>query len=128
MWLPVVLAFAYSGWVLYSRRADHQRLAQEAEQRRAEQDRQIVDKVGGGELKVLMFYADPPAVRPGGTVQLCYGVAMADAVEIEPAVEGVGPALSRCVETKPIRATTTFTLKASGKGREASGTVTVEVR
>lgn len=128
MWVPVILVFAYSGWVLYSRQADHRRIADEAEQRRAEQDRQIVDQVGGGELKVLMFYADPPAVRPGGTVRLCYGVAMAEAVEIEPTVDGVGPALSRCVETKPIRATTKFTLKASRKGREATGTVTVEVQ
>jgi hypothetical protein len=128
MWIPVVLVFAYSGWVLYSRQADHKRIAGQAEQRQAEQDRQIVDQVGGGELNVLMFYADPPEVRLGGTVQLCYGVAMAETVAIEPTVDGVGPALSRCVETKPIRTTTTYTLKASGRGREATGTVTVEVR
>ena len=128
MWVPVVLAFAYAGWVLYSRQADHERIAEKAEQERAQEDRKIIDQVGGGELKVLMFYADPPTVRAGGTVQLCYGVAMAESVKIEPAVEGVGPALSRCVETKPIQATTTFTLAAAGGGREATGRVTVEVR
>jgi hypothetical protein len=128
MWVPVVVAFSYAGWVLYSRQADHRRIAEQAEQQRADQNRQIVDQVGGGELKVLMFYADPPAVRPGGTVRLCYGVAMAESLQIEPAVDGVGPALSRCVETKPIRSTTTFTLKAAGNGREATGSVTVDVR
>jgi hypothetical protein len=128
MWLPVLLAFAYSGWVLYSRHADHRRLEEEAEKRRADQDRQIVDKIGGGELKVLMFYADPPTVRRGDAVRLCYGVAMAESVRIEPAVEGVGPALSRCVETKPIRRTTTYTLRAAGKnGAEATSTVAVAV-
>jgi hypothetical protein len=59
---------------------------------------------------------------------LCYGVAMAESVRIEPAVEGVGPALSRCVETKPIRKTTTYTLRAAGKnGAEATSTVAVAV-
>jgi len=100
----------------------------EAQQKRAKQDREILEKTGGDELKVLMFYANPPAVSRGERGLLCYGVSNASEVKIEPPVDGVSPSLSRCVEVRPTK-NTDFTLKArDGKGREVAQTVTVQVR
>ena len=111
-WIPVLLVLAYSGWVLYSRRADNVRIAEEAERKRVTADGAVVDKLGGGKLKMLMFYANPPIVGKGEKTLLCYGVAGAKNVRIEPKVDGVGPSLSRCVEAFPA-ATMTYTLIAS---------------
>src|SRR5688572_29998318 len=97
-WIPVLLVFGYSGWILYSRRTDNARILGEAEQQRARTGGEVVDKLGGGKLKMLMFYANPPVVAKGDRTLLCYGVAGAKSVRIEPDVEGLGPALSRCVE------------------------------
>jgi hypothetical protein len=128
LWLPVLLAFAYSGWVIYSRRAQNREIERQAEMDKAKSDQKILDQVGGDELKVLMFYANPPLVRKGERGLLCYGVSNAKTVMIEPPVDGVGPALSRCVEVRPTR-DTEYTLTAKDdKGREVSQTVPVKVQ
>ena len=89
-----------------------------AEQKRAAQDRQILEKLGGDQLKILMFYPNPPRITKGERGLLCYGVSNAASVSIEPAVDGVSPALSRCVEIRPTK-DTEYTLKArDGQGRE----------
>lgn len=127
-WIPVVLVFLYAGWVMYSRWAGNRDIAAEAEQKRAEQDQKILDKLGAGNLKILMFYANPPAIQRGATMLLCYGVSNAKSVRIEPSVEGVGPALSRCVEAKPTT-NTTYTLIAQDEaGVETKSTVDVQVQ
>ena len=74
LWLPVLLAFGYSGWVIYSRRAQNQEIERKAEMDRAKSDQELLDQVGGDQLKVLMFYANPPLVRKGERGLLCYGV------------------------------------------------------
>ena len=61
-WIPVLLVFVYSGWILYSRRTDNARIAEAAERQRAIADGEVVDRLGGGKLKILMFYANPPIV------------------------------------------------------------------
>ena len=59
---------------------------------------------------------------------LCYGVSNAIKVGIEPAVEPIKPALSRCLEVYP-KKTTTYTLKAeASKGNTKSASLTIEVR
>lgn len=128
LWIPVILVFLYAGWVIYSRWASNRDIAAEAQQERAEQDQKILDKLGAGRLKILMFYANPPAIRRGDTMLLCYGVSNAKSARIEPAVDGVGPALSRCVEAKPA-ANTTYTLIAQDEaGAEIKSTVEVQVQ
>ena len=123
-----MLVFAYSGWVLYSRKADNARIAEEAERKAAIADGEVVDKIGGGQLKVLMFYANPPMVAPGEKALLCYGVAGAKSVRIEPIVDGVGPSLSRCVEVSP-KASVKYTLIAADEGGlEEKGEVEIKVR
>jgi hypothetical protein len=126
-WIPVVLVVLYSGWILYSRRADNLRIAEEAEQRRAEQDRKILDKLGSGQLKVLMFYANPPVIRRGDRALLCYGVANAKTVRIEPEVDGVGPAISRCVEVVPVKTTSYKLIATDEAGGEQVSSVEIRV-
>ena len=126
-WLPVFLAFCYSGWVLYSRADWNRSIDAENQRNRAAKDSAIVEKLGGGELKVVAFYANPPMIQAGGRGLLCYGVVNAKTVRMEPTVADVGPALSRCVEAKPAQ-TTTYTLIAEdGKGGEARSTATIGV-
>jgi hypothetical protein len=119
--------FAYTGWVLYSRNFANRNIEAENERSRARADSEIVEKLGGGELKVVAFYANPPMIRKGSHGLLCYGVVNAKSVRIEPPVPDVGPALSRCVEAAPTQ-TTTYTLIAEDeKGKEARSSATVGV-
>jgi len=123
-----LLAFVYSGWILYSRRSDNASVAEEAERQRAITDGEVIAKLGGGKLKMLMFYADPPIVAKGDRTLLCYGVAGAKNVRIEPNVQSLGPSLSRCVEAFP-KATMTYTLIASdASGAEQKSTIVVRVQ
>ncbi|HWQ52357.1 MAG TPA: hypothetical protein VN442_01645 [Bryobacteraceae bacterium] len=80
------------------------------------------------EPKVLQFYSSVPAVARGEQALLCYGVENAEAVRIEPAVEPLKPAYSRCVAVTP-RDTTRYTLTVEGAGgRTATATLTVQVQ
>lgn len=126
-WIPVLLVLGYSGWVVYERRTANRRIEADAQERRAAQDREILEKLGSGRLKILMFYANPGIVKRGETTLLCYGVSNAKAVRIEPKVEGVGPAISRCVEAVP-RSDTTYTLFAEGQdGSKETSSIEVSV-
>ncbi len=128
LWLPVLLTFAWSGWVIWSRQSQNAEIEREAEDKRARRDAEIVEKLGGDDLKILMYYANPGVVARGDKGLLCYGVSNASSVAIEPAVEGVGPSLSRCVEIRPSRETD-YTLRArDAKGREVTQAVSVRVR
>jgi hypothetical protein len=127
-WIPVILVFAYSGWVLYNRRAENARIEESRQKAKAKADLEIVEKLGGERLKILMFYANPPVVGRGERGLLCYGVSNAKTVRIEPAVEGVGPTLSRCVEIHPKEQTTYTLIAADEKGREEKSTVEVRIR
>lgn len=126
-WLPVALAFCYAGWILYNRGAENRRIESQSEQKRARQDAQLLEKLGGSELKVVTFYANPPVVKQGAKGLLCYGVVNAKEVRIEPAVPDVGPALSRCVEVSPTKTTEYNLIAVDAKGTEARSTTTVTV-
>jgi hypothetical protein len=126
-WIPVLLVFTYSGWVLYSRKSENERIARELEQKQAAADRQVLEKLGSGSLKVLMLYANPPVIRRGQKALLCYGVANATSVRFEPPVDGAGPSLSRCLETHPTK-TASYTLIAEDAAKSVEKSpVTVRV-
>lgn len=129
LWLPVLIAFGWSAWVLWSRHAENADIERRAEQKSAAETRKVLDAVGGEDLKVLMFYANPPVVQRGERGLLCYGVSMsAKEVHIDPPVDGVSPSISRCVEVRPSK-DTNYTLTAKdGQGKETSQTVSVRVR
>jgi len=78
-------------------------------------------------LKIIMFYATPAVVARGEATILCYGVANADEVTLDPPEANVSPALNRCVEVKPTT-TTTYTLTATNKrGEDQSQALEVTV-
>lgn len=78
-------------------------------------------------VKINSFYPRDPMVTEGGTTVLCYGVSNAKSVRIDPPVEGVSPALSRCVEIRP-KGETVYTMTAEGSdGKTVSQSVTVQV-
>lgn len=86
-----------------------ERTAREHAQKQREQARATVDQLGGKDFSILNFYANPPAIRRGEPVQLCYGVSNAKTVKLEPQTNAVWPSAARCVEVNP-RKNTTYTL------------------
>lgn len=120
------------GWILFSRwqenkQIDRQSTEQKSEKQR-ESDRAALDQLGGKELDIQSFYASPGVVDRGGSVQLCYGVANAKTVKLEPQPNPVWPSYSRCVDISP-KKTTTYTLTIEdGAGHTKSQTLEVKVR
>jgi len=108
---------------------DIERRAREAQtQQQREQDRAAIEQMGGKELGIQNFYAIPGVVRRGESVQLCYGVANAKTVKLEPQANPVWPSYSRCVDVTPTK-TTTYTLTiadAAGNTRTQSLEVKVQ--
>jgi hypothetical protein len=62
-------------------------------------------------VQILNFYASPGTIVEGEAAILCYGVANAKKVRIDPPVDRVWPALTRCVEVSPV-SDTRYTLFA----------------
>jgi hypothetical protein len=120
------------GWILFSRwqenRDIEKRSREERSAKQREQDRATLEQLGGKELAIQNFYASPAVIHRGESVQLCYGVANAKTVTLEPQSNPVWPSYSRCVDVVPSK-TTTYTLTiADGAGHILSQTVQVKVR
>lgn len=81
---------------------------QRAEKQR-EQDRIAVERLGGKNFDILMFYASPRVIQRGDSAKLCYGVSNAKTVALEPQEHAVWPSVSNCVDVSPTK-TTTYTL------------------
>jgi hypothetical protein len=119
------------GWILFSRWQENKRIDRQSAEARSEKqrenDRAALDQFGGKELDIQSFYASPGAVHRGGSVQLCYGVANAKTVTLEPQPNPVWPSYSRCVDVTPKKTTTyTLTVQDAG-GNTKSQTVEVKV-
>ena len=129
--LILILAI-YVGFVLYSRWSDDRYLAaktrEHAAEQRREEDQRSLDNMGGNEFKILGFYATPGWVHRGDNVDLCYGVANAQTVKIEPDIhQALWPSVSRCVPITP-KKTTTYTLTADdGHGNTKTVSFTLEI-
>ena len=127
----LIIAAIYSGYIMYTRysgKTAEQRLEEQNRERDVKAGAQIVRQYGGDELKILNFAADTRVTKPGGRVLLCFGVANAVGVKIEPEVGPLKPALTRCVETFP-KKSTTYTLTAvDGNGKKASASLAIDVR
>ncbi len=125
--IAILIAAIYVGWIFYSRWNDDQ----EASRARAEKQRaaaqQTLDQLGGGQFKILNFYASPGAVKRGDSATVCYGVSEAKSVKITPDVEAIHPAISHCLQVTP-KKTTEYTLTAEdGKGHTATQSFTLQV-
>jgi len=129
--LLILVVAAYVSWVLYSRQIEsrryEQRIHDQQVQKQREGDQKAIEQLGGNELAIQMLYATPE-VRRGETAQVCFGVANAKAVTLEPQGNPVWPSHNLCVDVRPIK-TTTYTLTATGAdGKSVSQEVTVKVR
>jgi hypothetical protein len=70
----------------------------------------------------------PGEIHRGEQVQMCYGVANAQTVKIEPDIgRGMWPSVSRCVQITPQK-TTTYTLTTTdGHGQTKTASLTIKV-
>lgn len=75
-------------------------------------------------VEIPLFYASPPQPPLGEKAMLCYSVANADQVSLDPPVDRVWPAYNRCIEIKPVRLVT-YTLTARRGNQSVSKSVTV---
>jgi hypothetical protein len=104
------------------------RTREERTTKQKEQDRITLEQLGGKDLAIQNFYASPAVVRRGERVQLCYGVANAKTVTLEPQSNPVWSSYTRCVDVTPAK-TTTYTLTiADAAGNTKSQTLEVRVR
>ncbi len=126
----IVLLFVV--WTLFSRWQENlaieRRWREEKTRKQLEDDRVALEQFGGKELAIQSFYASPGAIHKGESAQLCYGVANAKTVKLEPQPNAVWPSYARCVTVSPAKSTTyTLTISdASGNTKTQSLRVTVE--
>lgn len=128
----LVIAAVIVFWIFFSRwwqnRSIEYRARDAAAEKQREQDRATLEQMGGKELAIQTFYAIPGDIRRGQSVQLCYGVANAKTVKLEPQSNPVWPSYSRCVDVSPVK-TTTYTLTiADAAGNTKSQSLVVKVR
>ena len=127
----LLIVALYVGWILFSRRFENRAIEQHARdaaaKKQLEQDRATSEQMGGSELAIQTFYGNK-VIHKGEQAMLCYGVANAKKVTLEPQSNPVWPSYSRCVEITPTR-TTTYTLIASDDtGHSVSQTFTIKVQ
>jgi hypothetical protein len=129
--IAIGIALLYVGWIFFSRRQEsrviEQRRKEERTQKQLENDRAAVELLGGKELAIQMFYASPGAIHRGESTQLCYGVANAKTVKLEPQSNPVWPSYSRCVEVAPTKTTTYILTIEDASGNTKSQTLEVKV-
>lgn len=129
--LALLIAAIAVGWIMLSRwqqdRFIEQRDAEKKKQERLENDRLAIEQLGGKDLAIQSFYANPRSLHKGEEAQLCYGVANAKTVTLEPQSAPVWPSHARCVSVTPAH-TTTYTLTiADDLGHSQTSTVEITV-
>jgi hypothetical protein len=122
LYVSYVLLSRYESSRQYERRTK----ARQAEQRH-EDDRLAVEQLGGSDLAIRGLYVSPRSIHPGESAQLCYDVANAKSVTLNPPVGAVWPSHSRCLNVSP-RKTTTYALTIEdAAGKTLSETVELAV-
>jgi hypothetical protein len=126
------IALLVVGWIFFSRSQENRlierRDRQEKAEKQLESDRAALEQLGGKELAIQNFYAIPGVIHRGESTQLCYGVANAKTVTLEPQSNPVWPSYSRCVDVSPVK-TTSYTLTIEdAAGNTKSQTAEVQVR
>ena len=130
--MVIAIAALIVFWIFFSRwwqnRSIEYRAREAAAEKQRADDRATLDQMGGKQLAIQTFYASPGEIRRGQPVQLCYGVANAKSVKLEPQSNPVWPSYSRCVNDSPTK-TTTYTLTIDdAAGNTKSQFLTVQVR
>jgi hypothetical protein len=131
-WAVLAIAALVVGGILFSRWQENRDIEKHAKdertQKQQEQDRLAVEQLGGKELAIQNFYASPGEIRRGESVQLCYGVANAKTVKLEPQPNPVWPSYSRCVDVTPTKSTTYTLTVADAAGNTRTQSLEVKVR
>ncbi len=131
-WAALVIAALVVSWILAARwlenRGIEKHAKEERTQKQQEQDRIALEQLGGKELAIQNFYAVPGFIRRGEAVQLCYGVANAKTVKLEPQSNPVWPSYSRCVDVTPTKSTTYTLTIADAAGNTRTQSLDVKVR
>ncbi len=130
--LAILFVAVYVGYVLLNRyeskREFEKRTAEQESEKRREEDRRAIEQLGGAELSIRALYVSPAMVRAGEPAQLCYDVANAKTVTLEPPVAEVWPSHSRCIDLKT-KKSTTYTLSiADASGKTVSQSVELKVK
>ena len=121
----IVLGIIYDVFVFHSRASRDREEKQAQAEHTTEQEQRVVRAYGGLGLKIVTFYA---VHEPGGPTNLCYGVTGAKTVRMEPPVDGVWPALTRCVQVLPKKDTKYKLIADDEAGHEVTQSVTVHIR
>ncbi len=125
----VALAVLYTVYVLGSRWLENRRIERvAADAVRVKAQREIAQIYGDGELKILQFYVAPGAITRGQKALVCYGTVNARSVRLEPAVERMYPALSRCFEVAPAHDTRYTLVAEDANGHTAKESVVLQVK
>jgi len=131
-WTALAIVALVVVWILFSRWLENRnietRAKEERTQKQQDQDRISLEQLGGKELAIQNFYASPGTIRRGETVQLCYGVANAKTVKLEPQPNPVWPSYSRCVDVTPSKSTTYTLTIADAAGNTRTQSLEVKVR
>ena len=127
----ILVIAAYVGYILFSRYESNreyvQRNAEKQAEQRHEQDRKDIEQLGGSDLAIRSMYVSPASIHRGESAQLCYDVANAKTVTLDPPEGEVWPSHSRCVSLAP-KKTTTYTLAIKdAAGQTATQSVALKV-
>jgi hypothetical protein len=125
--IAIVIGVVYDGSIFYGRWRDARAGAKAVAAKEAQDDRGIVDALGGDRLKILDFYASPPTVRRGEHSLICYGVNAAQTVRIDPPVEQLHPAVSHCLQVTPEQSTDYKLTIGDAAGHTLSQSLTIQV-
>jgi hypothetical protein len=126
--VAILVALIYDGWIFYSRRSGNREAVEVQVDKEVKQERRTIDAYGGGGLKILSFYAAPGTVARGSHTNLCYSVTGAKTVRMEPAVDAVWPALTRCVQVSPRKDTEYKLIAEDETGHSVTQSVAVAVK
>ena len=125
----VALAALYTAYVFGSRWLENRRLETAAtEAARVKAQREVAQIEGDGQVKILQFYAAPGLISRGQKALVCYGTVNARSVRLDPTVDRIYPALSRCFEVAPTRDTRYTLVAEDANGNTAMQSFVLQVK
>src|SRR5689334_420905 len=111
--VAVAIAMANVGWTWLQRQTRTARMERTFQARR-DRGRSLAPLDSSTAVRITQFYATSAEITDAEHNTLCYGVENARSVRLEPPVENLTPALTRCLWIEP-RQDTTYKLIAEGR-------------
>ena len=127
----LLAVFLYVVFIFFSRWKENRKIQQRATEERSEKqladDRPAIEQLGGKELAIQNFYASATTIHRGESLQLCYGVANAKTVKLEPQDSPVWSSHYRCVDVSPKKDTTYTLTIQDAAGKTQTQTIDIKV-